>query len=71
MGIWSKLFGVNKSKTEYRAQVDESQYYDISNFTDETQRERYIESCLEQMKTASDEIDLLNREYDSVTAYLK
>lgn len=70
MGIWSKLFGVNKSKTEYRAQVDESQYYDISNFTDETQRERYIESCLEQMKTASDEIDLLNREYDSVTAYL-
>lgn len=70
MGIWNKLFGAKKDKTEYRSQVDETQYYDISNFTDATLRERYIESCLEQMKTASDEIDILNREYDSVTAYL-
>ncbi len=70
MGIWSKLFGTKKDKTEYRVQVDETQYYDISNFTDATLRERYIESCLEQMKTASDEIDILNREYDTVTAYL-
>ncbi|MBQ8246254.1 MAG: hypothetical protein IJZ42_03910 [Lachnospiraceae bacterium] len=70
MGFWSKLFGNKNAKTEYQADVDETQYYQVSNFTDDTQRERYIESCLEQMKAASDEIDLLNREYDSVTAYL-
>ncbi len=69
MVFWNKLFG-KKGKTEYTADIDETQYYEVSNFTDNTQRERYIESCLEQMKTASDEIDLLNREYDSVTAYL-
>ena len=69
MGFWSNLFR-GKSTTEYDAQVNEAQYYEVSNFTDDTQRTRYIESCLEQMKAASDEIDLLNREYDSVTAYL-
>ena len=69
MGFWSNLFS-GKSTTEYDAQVNEAQYYEVSNFTDDTQRTRYIESCLEQMKAASDEIDLLNREYDSVTAYL-
>lgn len=70
MGFWKKLFGDKKGKTEYTTEVDETQYYEVSNFTDNSQRERYIESCLEQMKAASDEIDLLNREYDSVTAYL-
>ncbi|MBO5326294.1 MAG: hypothetical protein J6A80_08710 [Lachnospiraceae bacterium] len=69
MGFWSNLFR-GKNTTEYDAQVNEAQYYEVSNFTDDTQRTRYIESCLEQMKAASDEIDLLNREYDSVTAYL-
>lgn len=69
MGFWSNLFG-SKKITEYDAQVNEAQYYEVSNFTNDTQRTRYIESCLEQMKAASDEIDLLNREYDSVTAYL-
>lgn len=69
MGFWSGLFR-GKGKTEYEAEINEAQYYEVSNFTDDTQRTRYIESCLEQMKTASDEIDLLNREYDSVTAYL-
>lgn len=70
MGFWNKLFGGKNKKTEYVAEFDESQYYEVSNFTDDAQRERYIESCLEQMKAASDEIDSLNREYDSVTAYL-
>ena len=70
MGFWKKLFGDKKGKTEYTTEVDETQYYEVSNFTDNSQRERYIESCLEQMKAASDEIDLLNREYNSVTAYL-
>lgn len=69
MVFWSNLFR-GKNTTEYDAQVNEAQYYEVSNFTDDTQRTRYIESCLEQMKAASDEIDLLNREYDSVTAYL-
>lgn len=70
MGLWNKLFGGKKNKAEYEPEFDEAQYYEVSNFTDDTQRQRYIESCLEQMKAASDEIDLLNREYDSVTAYL-
>ncbi len=70
MGLWNKLFGGKKNKAEYESEFDEAQYYQISNFTDDVQRERYIESCLEQMKAASDEIDILNREYDSVTAYL-
>ncbi len=69
MGFWSNLFR-GKNTTEYEADVNEAQYYEVSNFTDDTQRTRYIESCLEQMKAASDEIDILNREYDSVTAYL-
>lgn len=69
MGFWSNLFR-GKNTTEYETDVNESQYYEVSNFTDDTQRTRYIESCLEQMKAASDEIDILNREYDSVTAYL-
>lgn len=70
MGLWNKLFGGKKNKEEYEPEFDEAQYYEVSNFTDDTQRQRYIESCLEQMKAASDEIDILNREYDSVTAYL-
>lgn len=70
MGLWNKLFGGKKNKAEYETEFDEAQYYEVSNFTDDTQRQRYIESCLEQMKAASDEIDILNREYDSVTAYL-
>ncbi|MBE5885286.1 MAG: hypothetical protein E7284_02650 [Lachnospiraceae bacterium] len=70
MGFWKKLFGSKKNITEYETEFDEAQYYEVSNLTDATQRERYIESCLEQMKTASDEIDMLNREYDAVTAYL-
>lgn len=70
MGLWNKLFGGKKNKAEYESEFDEAQYYEISNFTDDYQRERYIEGCLEQMKAASDEIDILNREYDSVTAYL-
>lgn len=70
MGFWSKIFGGKNSKTEYMTEVDEAQYLEVSKYTDATQRQRYIESCLEQMKAASDEIDMLNREYDSVTAYL-
>lgn len=70
MGFWNRLFGTKPAKTEYDGDVDESRYYKISNFTDDVQRERYIGACLEQMKAASDEIDMLNREYDSVTAYL-
>ena len=69
MGFLNNVFR-GKKTTEYDAQVNEAQYYEVSNFTDDTQRARYIDSCLEQMKEASDEIDILNREYDSVTAYL-
>ena len=33
-------------------------------------REQYVISCLEQMKDASDEIDRINDEYNTVTSYL-
>jgi len=69
MGFWNGLFK-GKKTTEYDVQVNEDRYYEVSNFTDDEQRTRYIQNCLEQMKAASDEIDLLNGEYNSVTAYL-
>lgn len=70
MGFWKKLFGGGKNTTEYVEGIDENRYCEVSHLTDAAAREKYIESCLEQMKAASDEIDMLNREYDSVTAYL-
>lgn len=70
MGFWKKLFGGGKNTTEYIEEIDENRYCEVSHLTDAAAREKYIESCLEQMKAASDEIDMLNREYDSVTAYL-
>lgn len=73
MGFWSNIFGKKKQiehEENFEYDFDQMQYFDLSHLHDDTQRERYIEGCLEQMKVASDEIDLLNREYDSVTAYL-
>lgn len=70
MGFWSKIFSKKSKTTEYEQEFEEVQYYEVSELADDEQREKYIESCLEQMKNASDEIDMLNREYDSVTAYL-
>jgi len=69
MGIFSKLFG-SKKTTEYEKDFDESVFMASHQLADGAQREKFISHTLEQMKEAADEIDILSREYDNVTAYL-
>lgn len=38
---------------------------------DEFERQKYIRSCVEQMQSASKELDRVSEEYNTVTAYLK
>ena len=38
---------------------------------DEVERQKYVRSCVEQMRSASDELDRVSEEYNTVTAYLK
>lgn len=38
---------------------------------DEAEREKFVKSCVEQMRSASDELDRVSEEYNTVTAYLK
>ena len=35
------------------------------------ERQKYVRSCVEQMRSASDELDRVSEEYNTVTAYLK
>ena len=44
---------------------------DDVDMNDASQRERYVETCLEQMVDASKEIELLEEEYSNVDAHLK
>ncbi|MBR1691929.1 MAG: hypothetical protein IJ711_04050, partial [Lachnospiraceae bacterium] len=44
---------------------------DDVNMHDEIQRRKYVESCLEQIAAASDEIEQLEQEYRTVDSYLK
>lgn len=41
-----------------------------TDFTDDTQRMRYVRRCLEQMKEALFDVETLSGEYNQVTAYL-
>lgn len=71
MGFWKKLF--QKKKTEEKIEENREQITysrDQVNFRDTEQRNRYITNCLEQMAEAAEEIDLINGEYERVTAYL-
>lgn len=43
----------------------------LMKMNDAYQREKYVRSCLEQMRDASAELDRLSVEYNMVTAYLK
>ena len=38
---------------------------------DSVERQKFIRSCVEQMKNASEELDRVSEEYNTVTAYLK
>mgnify|MGYP003335809012 CR=1 FL=1 len=57
----------NKDR-EYR--VDETLSRDRIDVHDEHQRTRYVNSCLEQIKEASKELEKLSEEYNIVTSYL-
>ena len=35
------------------------------------ERQKFVRSCVEQMRSASDELDRVSEEYNTVTAYLK
>lgn len=67
MGFIKSLFKKNSIEDEDATQVANG---DDLNLKDPMVRERYVLSCLEQMKEASEEIDRINDEYGVVTSYL-
>jgi uncharacterized integral membrane protein len=73
MGFWSKLFGRKRKKTQTEPPQDWEHVIftrDKVNFLDEEQRRRYVEGCLEQMETASADMEEVSAEYSLVTSYL-
>ncbi len=71
MGWFQRWFGKKQREEKPEEDWDSIVYArDSVDFSDEEQRRRYVESCLEQMAEASREIDLLTGEYQLVTAYL-
>lgn len=71
MGWLKKLF--SKKTTEYEVQneadPDALRVLGKSIYNKET-RQKYVEGCISQMREASDETDMLNREYDMITMRL-
>ncbi len=75
MAFWSKWFSFWKKKTEYADEPGrETEEPVLSRSTisvrDGMQRERFIKSCLEQIRDAENEIADLSAEYGQVTSYL-
>lgn len=71
MGFLSRLFKhKTKEYVEYEDTFESALDYMGNRIHNRDARKKYIEAQIEQMKTASDEIDMLNREYDSITAKL-
>ncbi len=74
MGLIRKLLSKLK-KTEEAEELEIEQYDEVVSrdsidLHDESQRTRYIESCLDQIRDAQTQIGQLTREYSTVTAYL-
>ncbi|MBO5094701.1 MAG: hypothetical protein J6C33_10145 [Lachnospiraceae bacterium] len=74
MGFWKKLFS-RKKKEEYIEEIEESAesealHRDQVDLKDQSQRQRYVKSCLEQLADAESEMETLRREYGAVTSYL-
>ena len=77
MNLFRKLF---KKRTEYSPLENEEQVEDMNaisrlrfdavDASDATQRMRFVESCLEQMTEATQEMDRLQDEYHLVNSYL-
>lgn len=75
MGFWKKLFGKKKRQEEYIEEIEESAesgvlQRDQVDLKDQSQRQRYVRSCLEQLADAESEMETLRREYAAVTSYL-
>lgn len=79
MGFWDGFLRRNKKNTSVSAEYDpltDNADFDESGFLNEHQfanaslREKFIYQMLERMKEAADEIDILNREYDTITSHL-
>lgn len=76
MNIFKKLF---RKRIEYQPLEEMEQEEadgkhdgrEIMDVTDGSQRKKYVESCLEQMREAAAEIERLQDEYRLVNAYLK
>ena len=78
MGFWKKIFDFRKKEIEEPEYGDDQWDWenllkerDLLKINDDYQREKYVRSCLEQIKTASEELDKLSYEYNLVTSYLK
>lgn len=70
MGFFKWLFGKN-DRAEAKDGWDEVVYErDKVNFADTEERKRYLTGCLEQIREAQKEINLLTGEYSLVTSYL-
>ena len=70
--IWEWLFRKKRIKDKEQEEDWEQIVYerDRTNFHNPEERKRYLENCMEQIKDAERELDLLTGEYDLVTAYL-
>lgn len=78
MAFWDGLLGKKKhsfQKTEYvpvdaQAEAEETEFLRKHQLSNASLREKFIVRMLEQMKEASDEMDSLHREYDTITSHL-
>ena len=70
MGLFKKLFG--KKNPEQDNSSEEKWEYSFIESGEISQEEchKYMDECIMQMREASDEIDLLNREYDIVPSHI-
>lgn len=78
MAFWDGLLGKKKhsfQKIEYepldaQAEAEETEFLRKHQLSNASLREKFIVRMLEQMKEASDEMDSLHREYDTITSHL-
>ncbi len=76
MGFWKDLFlKAKESLSEDDTYEEEPQVYvvgsDNVNLRDEYERRRYIESLLQQVADATEQVDEYNSEYRTINSYLK
>lgn len=70
MSFFKNIFKSNKIEEEYEELNEREYLFASGQLGDDSVRKRFVDSCIAQMKDSSDEIDVLNREYDTVTSLL-